>query len=298
MLEISDNGSSSTLTIFQANETDTGRYRCIENPESPDPGLRVDVIGDDFIITSPAVLKVKEPLVLQCNATNEYEVIQVLWIFEDKLINGSDGRHELDEGTLRIPNPRLSDAGEYTCKVEMRFGSTSKNFSEVISVKLAAHVNAFRARSINYVEGDTLNLVCDATGKPTPSIYWMKDKLPLSATDDRTKMLANRDGTPNAVLKITNLDKSDAGNYSCSAENEVSEGSELASAWITIRVKDKLAALWPFLGICLEVFILCLIILIYEKRRNKDYTDEDDTATGTTKKTVDGDGGDVRRRKQ
>lgn len=41
-----------------------------------------------------------------------------------------------------------------------------------------------------------------------------------------------------------------------------------------LRVKDKLAALWPFLGICAEVFVLCTIILIYEKRRNKTDLDE------------------------
>lgn len=39
----------------------------------------------------------------------------------------------------------------------------------------------------------------------------------------------------------------------------------------------KLAALWPFLGICAEVFILCAIILVYEKRRNKADPDESDT---------------------
>lgn len=39
----------------------------------------------------------------------------------------------------------------------------------------------------------------------------------------------------------------------------------------------KLAALWPFLGICAEVLILCIIILIYEKRRNKCELEESDT---------------------
>jgi len=39
----------------------------------------------------------------------------------------------------------------------------------------------------------------------------------------------------------------------------------------------KFAALWPFLGICAEVLILCLIILIYEKRRNKSELEESDT---------------------
>lgn len=47
-----------------------------------------------------------------------------------------------------------------------------------------------------------------------------------------------------------------------------------------VRVKDKLAALWPFLGICAEVFVLCAIILIYEKRRNKESDNDSDTDQG------------------
>lgn len=39
----------------------------------------------------------------------------------------------------------------------------------------------------------------------------------------------------------------------------------------------KLAALWPFLGICAEVFVLCAIILIYEKKRNKQEMEDSDT---------------------
>ena len=38
---------------------------------------------------------------------------------------------------------------------------------------------------------------------------------------------------------------------------------------------DKLAALWPFLGICAEVVILCTIIFIYEKRRAKKMEEEE-----------------------
>jgi len=34
-------------------------------------------------------------------------------------------------------------------------------------------------------------------------------------------------------------------------------------------VADKLAPLWPFIGICVEIVILILIIIIYEKRKPK-----------------------------
>lgn len=38
---------------------------------------------------------------------------------------------------------------------------------------------------------------------------------------------------------------------------------------------DKLAPLWPFIGICVEVLVLVLIIIIYEKRKSKQNYDED-----------------------
>ena len=40
-------------------------------------------------------------------------------------------------------------------------------------------------------------------------------------------------------------------------------------------VADKLAALWPFLGIVAEVAILVTIIFLYEKRRAKKEAEED-----------------------
>lgn len=46
---------------------------------------------------------------------------------------------------------------------------------------------------------------------------------------------------------------------------------------------DKYAALWPFLGICAEVAVLCTIIFIYEKRRQKPDFDESETEHNTEK---------------
>ena len=45
--------------------------------------------------------------------------------------------------------------------------------------------------------------------------------------------------------------------------------------WPSFFVTDKLAALWPFLGICAEVAILCIIIFIYERRRSKKMEEEE-----------------------
>lgn len=52
---------------------------------------------------------------------------------------------------------------------------------------------------------------------------------------------------------------------------------------LCVPLLDKFAALWPFLGICAEVAVLCTIIFIYEKRRQKPDFDESETDHNTEK---------------
>lgn len=78
---------------------------------------------------------------------------------------------------------------------------------------------------------------------------------------------------------VENIEMDDRGNVSCRVSYNWSDTAEshVAEAQTFLRVKDKLAALWPFLGICAEVIVLCAIILIYEKKRNKAELEESDT---------------------
>ncbi|CAG7828854.1 unnamed protein product [Allacma fusca] len=116
-------------------------------------------------------------------------------------------------------------------------------------------------RSVTVVAGNTLSIYCNITGanESDITVRWFKDGEDLK----QSKLSFDY---PEAEAKHRGL-------YNCSA---VYSG-KLYDYQFYVRVKDKLMPLWPFLGICLEVAVLCIIIVVYEKRRNKTELEESDT---------------------
>jgi hypothetical protein len=97
---------------------------------------------------------------------------------------------------------------------------------------------------------------------------WTRNNSEL-VSDDQYAIKQSNNQTSLTIKKAKQEDK---GNYKCMAKNTHGDNEEI----ITIRVKDALAALWPFLAIVVEVVLLCLIILIYEKRCAKKPASEED----------------------
>jgi len=123
--------------------------------------------------------------------------------------------------------------------------------------------------SKNLVEGDplVLNCVIEARYPNDVSIEWLVGGEPI---DDPRITLSEHGGVENASLRLEDTTFEDKNDYSCVAVNECGNSTSI----ILVRIKDKLAALWPFLGICAEVAILCTIIFIYERRRAKKQKEE------------------------
>jgi len=178
------------------------------------------------------------------------------WSKDGNLISLDESGFNITDTMLVINSFSSEYIGSYSC--ETTTGSILK-----FKVLSAANVTAFQSKSKNLVEGDDLELKCGASGVDT--VFWLKDNKSLDGNMRVTYEEFN--SISNGKLKVEKLEFEDAGNYSCSA------GSDTKS--IIVRVKDKLAALYPFIGIVCEVAFFCALIVIYERRRAKKMSEDD-----------------------
>merc|ERR1740128_596741 len=99
----------------------------------------------------------------------------------------------------------------------------------------------------------------------------------------------DEDGNQFSVFKIANSQIEDRAVYMCQAiaaesqdlvDYECEDESFCEGGETIMRVKDPLAAIWPFAGIVIEVVVLCLVIFICERRKKDE--DKDDMDDGYT----------------
>ena len=82
---------------------------------------------------------------------------------------------------------------------------------------------------------------------------------------------------------------SDRGYYKCTGTNDkmksfAGDDETFADSVSYIRIKDRMAALWPAIGIVAQIVVLAIIIIISENRRNQNEVDESDTDESPEKK--------------
>ena len=74
-----------------------------------------------------------------------------------------------------------------------------------------------------YIEGSSVTIACEASGKPLPDVAWIRNGVLESS------------GKKAAFLKLNNINRTDAGQYTCQANNSV----EVTSIDTTIVVHCK-----------------------------------------------------------
>jgi len=130
----------------------------------------------------------------------------------------------------------------------------------------------------------TLNPVCaqtednDCSVPVAQPLFEKKDSsVPVVPLSERMtiKVGKNEEGIPFSTLEIKDTDKTDRRVFICQASvvdsgiepEDCKESKHCDQTETIMRVKDPLAAVWPFCGIVVEVILLCVIIFFCEKKK-------------------------------
>ncbi|RZB40285.1 basigin, partial [Asbolus verrucosus] len=170
------------------------------------------------------------------------------------------------------------DAGEYSCT------ALDNNHLQLAraDIKVASQVHVKVPTNLNVVEGEKLKIECQTVGRPHVHWTYSPEGMPAKnysnvMTQGRITLRADESKINNTILEIIEVQMSDRGNYTCWGQALGGNRKDTGIFFPTFALSGRYAALWPFLGICAEVFVLCLIIFIYEKKRNKTELEESDT---------------------
>ncbi|CAF1629940.1 unnamed protein product, partial [Didymodactylos carnosus] len=184
---------------------------------------------------------------------------------DDIPVEQTSGHYDVKQGTTAEDFDATgwyvsTNANDRTQKPsECRFGQIQRIPSPVrITTNKDKEIVDKTYGSITRVENELLNLTC-VTSPPNQTVEWWY------SSDDRSyeKLSKNVEHDNNMdntnTISIKDVGKKDMGHYRCSIGN--------ATFTANLRVKDKMAALWPFIGIVAVVSVLVIVILIFERRQ-------------------------------
>lgn len=134
----------------------------------------------------------------------------ILLLFHDNYLslNGYPTA-DSNERSLHVNTPILAVTSNYVsytffCKNWFGFAVPAHILTEVASES-----------ELVTVQNQTININCPAMGIPSPSIIWLKNRVPLLDAPYKNMRVINND----QVLEISNAQLEDAGKYSCTVTN-------------------------------------------------------------------------------
>eukprot|EP00079_Xenopus_tropicalis_P033666 XP_017947437.1 PREDICTED: neogenin isoform X9 [Xenopus tropicalis] len=225
------NGS---LVISNANESDAGLYRCavgggssIKYSEEAEIRVLQDT-GDErpmlFLRQPLPLTRVSGQTALLTCVVSGYPTPSVRWTHNQKeiLTENSETLTFVAGGSLQISSVTEEDSGIYTCIADN--GNQTIQAHAELSIQVPP---IFHVKPSNTHAHESMDIVfkCEVTGKPTPTVKWVKNG-DMVIPSDYFKIVEDHD------LQVLGLVRSDEGFYQCIAENEV--GNVQAAAQLII----------------------------------------------------------------
>ncbi|XP_021063270.1 neogenin isoform X5 [Mus pahari] len=229
---------SGTLVISNATEGDGGLYRCIVESGGPPkfsdeaelkvlqgPEETVDLV---FLMRPSSMMRVTgQSAVFPCVVSGLPAPV-IRWMKNDDVLDteSSERLVLLAGGSLEISDVTEDDAGTYFCIADN--GNKTVEAQAELTVQVPP---GFLKQPANIYAHESMDIVfeCEVTGKPTPTVKWVKNG-DVVIPSDYFKIVKEHN------LQVLGLVKSDEGFYQCIAENDV--GNAQAGAQLIILEHD------------------------------------------------------------
>ncbi|KAG7251813.1 hypothetical protein CRUP_003877, partial [Coryphaenoides rupestris] len=198
------------LQINLATAADAGSYKCsVDNHMGHSETVAKVTVRSPLAVRISPQVEVKAlggTVEFTCSAaggTGTY----IEWLREGQSMPTN---HHVKDGVLRIENLEQSDEGIYICRATNEFGQAQDSAKLTIQALPKVTINV-RTAIQTVMVGHAVEFECQAIGDPQPTVRWSKVGGTLPAH------IVVTDG----VLRISQVTEADAGEYRCTATNDV-----------------------------------------------------------------------------
>ncbi|XP_047187254.1 basement membrane-specific heparan sulfate proteoglycan core protein isoform X12 [Scophthalmus maximus] len=222
--------SGGDLQINLATAEDAGNYKCVAGNKvgNSEVVAKVTVRSPLAVRVSPQVdVKAQGSAVeFTCSAAGGIET-KIEWLKEGGALPPN---HHVKDGVLRIENLEQSNEGVYICRASSVYGQAQDTARLTIQALPKVMINV-RTSVQTVMIGNSVEFECQAVGDPEPTVQWSKVGGALPAHIMVT----------GGMLKIERVTEADAGQYRCTATNDV--GSVQSQVVLNVQSLPQIAAL-------------------------------------------------------
>ncbi|XP_073797149.1 obscurin isoform X35 [Danio rerio] len=213
-------GKTRQLVVENVEKKDAGEYTCEAGNEklafkiqvAAQPDIQAAFINKDTYQKEVKVA-VSQKATLNCEVSDTKT--EVKWFKDGKQLSSSKTVDTETKGKTRqliLENVEKKDAGEYTCEV----GNEKLTFKVQVTDIQAAFTNKDSyQKEVKVTTSEKANLSCEVSDLKT-EVKWFKDGKQLSSS--KTVHMESKGKTRQLILD--NVEKKDAGEYTCEAGNE------------------------------------------------------------------------------
>ncbi|RZF35790.1 hypothetical protein LSTR_LSTR009206 [Laodelphax striatellus] len=207
------------LIIPQMKEEGSGNYTCSgvyaksqKLTKSVTLQTFVSITWEDAPQEQNAI--VNKDFKIKCRVTANPSPV-VNWMKNDEPLTTNE-HYVIEADGMVIRQVTEADDGYYKCRASVVDTGEIESRSIKVEVFTLPSFESTELIRKEVVEGETINIPCQASGKPPPTYTWIKSntKQDLSVIGDRYAV-----NEITGVLTITNLRKEDTGDYICEARN-------------------------------------------------------------------------------